>query len=221
MRIGLFGGTFNPVHYGHLRAAKEVSQGFNLEKLYFIPSALPPHKDIQEVASAVDRIEMTRMAVAGNPEFILSDVELKRPGLSYTIDTVKHFQDNLDAGTELFLIMGVDAFLEIDTWKSFEQLFRMLPMIIMTRPLPDGRPHSLGWKNMTEFIQNTISTTYQFSEKDGCYHHEQHYPVYRYNISMLDISATNIRKQIQKGQSIRFLVPENVENYIYERGLYA
>ena len=221
MRIGLFGGTFNPVHYGHLRAAKEVCQGFNLEKLYFIPSALPPHKDIQEVASAVDRIEMARMAVAGNPEFILSDVELKRTGLSYTIDTVKHFQDDLNAGTELFLIMGVDAFLEIDTWKSFEQLFKMLPMIIMTRPLPDGRPHSLEWESMTDFMHKKISSGYRFSEKDGCYHHKQHYPVYRYNISMLDISATNIRKQVQKKQSIRFLVPENVENYIYERGLYT
>ena len=92
MRIGLFGGTFNPIHYGHLRAAKEVCEGFELEKLYFIPSALPPHKDIQEVVSAVDRLEMTRLAIADNPEFILSDVELKRPGLSYTIDTVKHFQ---------------------------------------------------------------------------------------------------------------------------------
>jgi len=221
MRIGLFGGTFNPVHYGHLRAAKEVCEGFNLKNLYFIPSALPPHKDIKDVASAVDRIEMTRMAVADNPEFILSDVELKRPGLSYTIDTVKHFQEIQSAKTELFLIMGVDAFLEIDTWKSFEQLFRMLPMIIMTRPLPDGRPHSLEWKNMTEFMHKKISSAYHFSEKDSCYRHEQHYPVYRFNISMLDISGTNIRKRIQQGQSIRFLVPENVENYIYERGIYA
>jgi nicotinate-nucleotide adenylyltransferase len=221
MRIGLFGGTFNPVHYGHLRAAKEVCEGFALENLYFIPSALPPHKDAIDVVSVVDRLEMTRLAVTDNPEFILSDVELKRPGLSYTIDTVKHFKKSLNADVELFLVMGVDAFLEIDTWKSFKQLFRMLPMIIMTRPLPDGRPHSLEWKNMTAFIQENISGSYQFSEKDGCYRHDRHPPVYRFNISMLAISATKIRKMIQRGQSIRFLVPESVEKYIYERGIYA
>lgn len=221
MRIGLFGGTFNPVHNGHLRAAKEVCEGFDLQNLYFIPSALPPHKDIQDVASVVDRLEMTRLAITNNPEFILSDVELKRPGLSYTIDTVKHFKKNLNANVTLFLVMGVDAFIEIDTWKSFKQLFRMLPMIIMTRPLPDGRPHSLEWENMTAFIQEKISRSYQFSAKDSCYRHDRHHPVYRFNISMLDISGTKIRKQVQQGQSIRFLVPESVENYIYEQGIYA
>jgi len=221
MRIGLFGGTFNPVHFGHLRAAKEVCEGFDLQNLYFIPSALPPHKDIQDVASVVDRLEMTRLAITGNPEFILSDVELKRPGLSYTIDTVKHVKKSLNTNVTIFLVMGVDAFIEIDTWKSFKQLFQMLPMIIMTRPLPDGRPHSLEWENMTAFIQEKISSAYQFSAKDGCYRHDRYQPVYRFNISMLDISGTKIRKQVQQGQSIRFLVPESVEKYIYERGIYA
>ena len=221
MRIGLYGGTFNPVHYGHLRAAKEVCEGFDLEHLYFIPSALPPHKDIKGVVSVVDRLEMTRLAIIDNPEFILSDVELKRPGLSYTIDTVKHFKKSLDTDVKLFLIMGIDAFIEIDTWKSFRQLFRMLPMIIMTRPSPDGRPYSLKWENMTTFIEDKISGSYHLSVKDGCYHHNRHQPVYRFNISMLDISGTKIRKLIQAKQSIRFLVPKNVENYIYERGLYT
>ena len=221
MRIGLFGGTFNPIHYGHLRAAKVVCEGFDLEYLYFIPSALPPHKDIQEIASGVDRLEMTRLAITGNPEFILSDVELKRPGLSYTIDTVKHFKDGLNAEVDLFLVMGADAFFEIDTWKSFKQLFRMLPTIIMTRPPPDGRHCNLDRKSMTAFIQEKISTSYQFSTKDGCYGHHRHHPVYRFNISMLDISGTKIRQQVQLGRSIRFLVPESVENYIYERGIYT
>jgi nicotinate-nucleotide adenylyltransferase len=221
MRIGLFGGTFNPVHYGHLRAAMEVCEGFDLENIYFIPSSLPPHKNIQEVASVADRLEMTRLALKGNPKFVLSDVELKRPGLSYTIDTVKHFKKSLKADVDLFLVMGVDAFLEIDTWKSFEQLFRTLPMIIMTRPLADGRTYGNEWKNMTGFIQEKISRAYHFSEKDGCYRHERHHPVYRFNISMLDISGTRIRKLLQQGRSIRFLVPKSVENYIYERGIYA
>ena len=221
MRIGLFGGTFNPIHYGHLRAAKEVCEGFHLQTLYFIPSALPPHKDTQDVASAADRLEMTRIAVSGDPEFIPSDVELKRPGLSYTIDTVKYFKKSLNIKTDFFLVMGIDAFLEIDTWKSFKQLFRMIPMIVMTRPPLQAESHSTGRKDMTAFIRKKISDAYRFSAGDGGYHCDGYQPVYLFNISMLDISATKIRKRVQQGQSIRFLVPERVENYIHERGIYA
>ena len=110
MRIGLFGGTFNPIHYGHLRAAKEVCEGFGLQTLYFIPSALPPHKDTQDVASAADRLEMTRIAVSGDPEFIPSDVELKRPGLSYTIDTVKYFKKKPEHQDGFFSCYGNRCF---------------------------------------------------------------------------------------------------------------
>jgi nicotinate-nucleotide adenylyltransferase len=221
MRIGLFGGTFNPIHYGHLRAAKEVCEGFELQTLYFIPSALPPHKDTQDVASAVDRLEMTRIAIADTPEFILSDVELKRPGLSYTIDTVKYFKKRLNTSADLFLVMGIDAFLEIDTWKSFRHLFRMIPMIIMTRPPLQAESHSMGGKKMTAFIREKISDSYRFSTGDSGYHRDGYQPVYRLNISMLDISGTKIRNRVQQGQSIRFLLPESVENYIHERGIYA
>ena len=188
----------------------------------FIPSALPPHKDIKEVASVEDRLEMVRLAIADTPEFILSDVELKRPGLSYTIDTVNHFKKNPSTKVELFLVMGIDAFLEIDTWKSFQQLFRMLPMIIMTRPLPDGRAAQprVG-KHDHIYSRKNFGTLIDSRQRSSCYHHDRHHPVYRFNISMLDISGTKIRKQIQQGQSIRFLVPESVEKYIYERGIYA
>jgi len=221
MRIGLFGGTFNPIHHGHLRAAKEVQEGFNLKKLYLIPSALPPHKDMQDVVSATDRINMTRLAVQDLPDFILSDVELKRAGPSYTIDTVRYFKNQLESDSTLFLILGLDAFLEIDTWKSYKQLFQMIPMIVMTRPLPAVGSNHIEWKNMTEMIQTKISGSYQFSEKKGCYRHDRHYPVYRHTISMLDISGTKIRNLVQQKRSIRFLVPGSVENYIHERGLYA
>ena len=220
MRIGLFGGTFNPIHYGHLRAAIEVQEGFNLEKLYIIPSALPPHKDIQGVASANHRIAMARLAIENQPNLILSDVEARRAGPSYTIDTVQYFKDSLDAGTKLFLMMGMDAFLEIDTWKFYKQLFQELPMIIMTRPLPETAPPGLEGKDMTAYIETHISDAYRFSEKEGCYHHETYFPVYRCNISMLDISGTQIRNLIRQNKSIRFLVPEKVEKYIDEQGIY-
>jgi len=221
MRIGLFGGTFNPIHHGHLRAAKEVQEGFNLQKLYLIPSALPPHKDMQDVVSASDRINMTRLAVQDLPDFIISDVELNRAGPSYTIDTVRYFKDQLESDSTLFLILGLDAFLEIDTWKSYKQLFQMIPMIVMTRPLPAVGSNHVEWNSMTEIIQTKISGSYQFSEKQDCYHHDRQYPVYRHTISMLDISGTKIRSLVQQKRSIRFLVPARVENYIHERGLYA
>ena len=107
MRIGLFGGTFDPIHFGHLRAAKEVMQGFHLRKIFLIPAAIPPHKQNQGIASAQDRLEMTRLAVADDPTIRVSDVELNRPGYSYTIDTVTYYQKQNKGRDEFYFIMGV------------------------------------------------------------------------------------------------------------------
>ena len=221
MRIGLFGGTFNPIHHGHLRAALEIQEGFRLKKLYLIPAALPPHKDMKEVVSAADRIEMTRLAIQNRPDFILSDVELKRTGPSYTVDTVQHFQDELAPGSDLFLIMGLDAFLEIDTWKSYKRLLQMLPVIVMTRTVQDRLSTTTGWSAMTDLINTKISDGYQFVQERGCYQHDHYQPIYRHTISLLDISGTKIRRLVRQKRSIRFLVPQRVENYILEQEIYA
>jgi nicotinate-nucleotide adenylyltransferase len=129
MRIGLFGGTFNPVHFGHLRTVLEVRERFGLSRVYLIPSALPPHKSQVGIASPSDRLEMMRLAVANDSDFVLSDVELMRTGPSYTIDTLSYFANVLPETDPRFLIIGLDAFLEIHTWKDF--------MGILSRTPPD------------------------------------------------------------------------------------
>ena len=215
MRIGLFGGTFNPIHFGHLRAAEEVFDGFDMHHLYFIPSALPPHKDWEKVASAADRLEMTKLALTDHPGFLLSDAELQRCGPSFTIDTVNEFKDRLGADTEIYLVMGMDAFLEIDTWKSYRQLLALLPIVVMTRPCSAEKKH------MSEFIRSKISASYRFSEAEGAYLQDQLPQIFLFDISMLDISGTKIRHLVKQGCSIRFLVPPQVEAYIFERGIYT
>jgi nicotinate-nucleotide adenylyltransferase len=118
MKIGLFGGTFDPIHFGHLRSALEVREACGLERVVLIPAAVPPHKGWGAMAAAADRLQMIELAVAGAPGLAVSDVELRRAGPSYTIDTIRDFQGEIPGG-EIALIVGLDAFLEIDTWKSF------------------------------------------------------------------------------------------------------
>ena len=219
MSVGLFGGTFNPIHIGHLRTASEVAEAFNLERVFLIPTSLPPHKEIHGIAPPEKRLEMTRLAVEGNPVFRVSDVELKRSGISYTIDTVKYFKGVFTDQDALFLIMGMDAFLEVDTWKSFKELFQLIPVIIMERPGMDHRGYLIK-NDLLEFIRDKISDAYQFNVNKACYCHNALQTIYHIKVSLLDISGTKIRNLIRKEKSIRFLVPENVEDYIYEQGLY-
>jgi nicotinate-nucleotide adenylyltransferase len=216
MSVGLFGGTFNPIHSGHLRAASEVAEEFNLERIFLIPASFPPHKEIYGIAPPEKRLEMTRLAVEGTPVFSVSDVELKRSGISYTIDTVKYFKRVYTGQDTLFLIMGMDAFLEVDTWKSFKELFQLIPVIIMERPSMDHRGHVIK-NDLREFIRDKISDAYQFNVDKACYSHHALHTIYHIKVSLLDISGTKIRDLIRKGRSIRFLVPENVEDYIYDR----
>jgi nicotinate-nucleotide adenylyltransferase len=218
MRIGLFGGTFNPIHFGHLRTASEVAGAFKLERILFIPAYLPPHKETHEIAPPENRLEMVHLAVEGNPAFTVSDVELKRTGVSYTVDTVKYLKNELLNQDELFLIMGVDAFLEVDTWKSYKELFQLIPVIIMQRPIMVSGGYRLK-TDLLKFIKKNISDSYQF-KNESCYFHIKFSKIYYYNVSLLEISGTKIRKLIQNGKSIRYLVPEPVENYIYEQELY-
>ncbi|MFO7666785.1 MAG: nicotinate-nucleotide adenylyltransferase [Desulfobacterales bacterium] len=219
-RIGLLGGTFNPVHFGHLRSAVEVQHRFALESVCFIPSLLPPHKDSSCVADAMDRLEMIRMAISGYPALTVSDVELKRSGPSYTIDTVKHFKSFQTDQTDFYLIVGLDAFLEIDTWKSFRELFGLVPFIVMSRPGLNYEDSATELKNLGDYLNSKISTGYYFSKQDSCYMHKANKPVYIFEVSLIDISSTKIRRMVQKGEPISFLVPANVELFIKSRDLY-
>lgn len=213
MRLGLFGGTFNPIHLGHLRAAVEVREVFNLDRLLLIPSAHPPHKVADHVANAEDRLEMVRLAIQDEPSLEISDVELARPGLSYTIETLRYFQEEFGSETDIHFIVGQDAFSEITTWKSYKALFVTAHFIVMTRPRP--KLHSLE-----DFIHTQISSEYKFDPISNLYSHPRWCTIYCLNITHLDISATKIREWVRRGRSIRFLVPDVVQGFIDRKRLY-
>ncbi len=220
MRIGLFGGTFNPVHCGHLRAALEVKEGFPLDACYWIPSAVPPHKSGRAVTGAADRVEMIRRAIDGCEGFTLCDVELQRSGPSYTVDTVAHLKNVLPKKTELYLLIGLDAFLEIDTWKDYRQLLKQLPFIVMTRPDSGGKHLAEPGRRVAEYLQKHISADYDCSRQPTCFTHQRLQAVFTFPVTLMDISSSGIRGLIQQGRSIRYLVPESVRAYIGEKGLF-
>ena len=213
MRLGLFGGTFNPIHLGHLRAAVEVREAFNLDRLLLIPSAHPPHKVADHVANAEDRLEMVRLAIQDEPSLETSDVELARPGLSYTIETLRYFQEECGSETDIHFIVGQDAFSEITTWKSYQAFFVTAHFIVMTRPRP--KLHSLE-----DFIHTRISAEYQYDPTSNLYSHPRWCTIFCLNITHLDISATKIREWVRRGRSIRFLVPDVVQGFIDKKRLY-
>jgi len=220
MRFGLFGGTFNPVHLGHLRAALEVKEGFVLEEIFLIPAALPPHKIPGVVADAGDRLHMLNLALDDTAGLSVSDVELKRSGPSYTIDTVKHFKSTLPEKSQIYLIMGLDAFLEIDSWRSYEELLEQVPIIVINRPKKDRRLSSVEWELMDDYLKSSISGDYKFSELQSCYLAGDKQPIYIFEVTALDISSTGIRSLINEGRSIAYLVPRKAAKFITSRGLY-
>lgn len=220
MRIGLFGGTFNPIHRGHLRAASEVKKGFNLDQVFLIPAALPPHKTPGAVADADDRLQMIHLATKGLSGITVSDVELNRPGPSYTIDTVCHFKQTFADDSRIYLIMGLDAFLEISTWKSHAELLEQIAFIIMARPdkaYPDAHQ---GWKILEDYLKLTLSEDYEFLPAPGCYQSEGKPPIHIIDIDALDISSTKIRENVKKEKTIDHLVPTRVAEFIQSKGLY-
>ena len=221
MRIALFGGTFDPIHFGHLRAALEVKQGFELDQIVMIPAAQPPHKTGDQVSDAMDRLKMVELGMSGYSGFSVSDVELQRSGPSYAIDTINHFKTSSSKDTGIFFISGLDAFLEIDTWKSYEELLRQIAFIVIDRPISDGSNTASRWKRLEEFIKTKISADYKFSDPSACFIHSDARPIYIFDVTSLDISSTRIRNLVKSGQPITYLVPEAVENYIIRRGLYT
>lgn len=132
-RIGILGGTFDPIHIGHLILAQEAHIRLRLDKVVFVPAATPPHKDPQSVAPASHRLHMVELAVSGDPRFEVSDVELRRPGRSYTVDTLRHMR-RLWPDVQLFLLIGVDNLKELTTWKEYEALFQLSRIVVAYRP---------------------------------------------------------------------------------------
>ena len=213
MRVAIFGGTFNPIHLGHLRAAEEIRERFHLQEVIFIASAVPPHKAVEGGIPGEHRMEMVRLAIAGNPHFSLSDIELKRPGKSYSIGTIQFFRQRYGSDLDLFFILGMDAFLEIGTWKSFQELFSLCHFIVMTRPGFD-KDFSV------DIIPGEIADAFTYQEGGNRFIHRDGHSVYVQGVTFLDISSTKIRQEIHEGRSIRYLVPREVERYIERHRFY-
>jgi nicotinate-nucleotide adenylyltransferase len=221
MRIGLFGGTFDPIHFGHLRAALEVKEGFELDRVFLIPAAVPPHKTPEGVAPAADRLQMIELAVAGEPGLAASDVEIRRQGPSYTIDTVRHFHREASDGAELFLIMGRDAFLEIDTWKSYRELLSLVTVIVITRPHGDGPTAGRCGDELADFLRCRVSADIAASGPPVRFSGSGIREVSLFAVTALDISSSRIRSLVRAGRSIRFLSPAAVCDCIQTKGLYS
>ncbi len=236
-RIGLFGGTFNPIHYGHLRPAVEVFEHFGLDEIRFIASAVPPHKGREHMAESADRLEMTRLSINGFHGFAISDIENRRKDKtpSYTIDTIREFQNGSEGNEAFFFLIGIDAFVEIESWKSYKALFENVPFIVMTRPEPQPHQKTRYKKMIQNTLQKHVSDRYYFCTKRKCFRGDGglpapeddyawvgkgYQPVYMIQVSLLDISSSKIRALVKQRKSIRYLVPRQVEDYIRKKGLY-
>ncbi len=193
-RLGIMGGTFDPIHYGHLVTAEAARTRFALDRVVFVPSGRPPHKQ-PAATDTTDRLFMTQMAIVTNPGFDISDTEIRREGYSYSIDTVREFIRLYGPETELFFITGADAILQIATWRNADELVHLCSFIAASRPGFD----LAELKRLPETWQQRISL---------------------FEIPALAISSTDIRRRVRQGDSIKYLLPEAVEHYILRRGLY-
>jgi len=212
-KIGLFGGTFNPIHCGHLRPAEEIADLLGLDPVVFIPASDPPHKEKKDLLPAPLRAEMVRLAIADNPRFSFSDAEIARPGKSYSVETIPGFRRLWGAEAELYFILGLDAFLEIGTWKDPATLFTLCHFVILTRP---------GFEKIftPEHLPVDLAPEFCYDPKKDGYMHKSGFGVFPREITALDISSTRIREAVRRGKSIRYLVPPAVERFIAAQGLY-
>ena len=198
-KIGIIGGTFDPIHYGHLILAEYSRTVFGLNEVLFIPTGTPPHKDEEGISSADCRYHMTLLATNTNPHFIVSTIEMKRKGTTYTIDTIKQLKEE-NYSVDYYFILGEDSLLEIHTWKEYDQLLRLCKFIVARRPYTDKK-----------FLMDRVE------ELNSLY--GEH--IYILDAPLIEISSTQIRHRINMGLSIRYLVPEAVERYIYKYKMYV
>lgn len=213
MRIGLLGGTLDPIHFGHLRSAEEIREALELDEIWFMPAALPPHKEPSKLTPFIHRLAMVELAVASMDYFKTTAIEDERPGPSYSIDTLKELRERHKDEAEFFFILGSDAFLDIETWKEYGSLTDYASLVIMRR----GHEDSSGLK---EIISRAFPSHCIQGENDIFIAHDGG-AIYLYSVTYLAISGTDIRRRARSGLSVRFLVPEEVRTYMKKNSLYA
>ena len=198
MRLGLFGGTFDPVHCGHLILAEQCREQCALDEVKFLPSGSPPHKQGQEMTPGPVRSEMLELATAGHSQFVVDRMELEREGPTYTVETLQQLHSE-KPGRELFFLIGADSLNDLSTWREPERIAELATIVAVNRgdrPLPD-------WVSLRSALGEAVTSRIQLVTMPG-----------------IDLTATDIRRRVREGKSIRFLVPRAVEIYIAEQGLY-
>jgi len=214
MKWGLLGGTFDPIHIGHLRSAEEVRELFNLDRIIFIPASVPPHKSTAGISPFTHREQMVHLAIENNPYFSFSGVEKEREGKSYSVETIAYFQKKYGKDLEIYFIVGQDAFQAIMTWKDWERLLVMCHFVVMTRP-------GYEKKDLQGILPSSFADAFTYREEDRGFHGPGGYAVYFREVTFLDISSSRIRQLARQGRSTNYLVPDAVGRYFLQQGLYG
>ena len=196
-KYGIFGGTFNPIHYGHLLICEYLKEELDLDKIIFIPTGNPPHKDLD--VSAEHRYDMVKLAIESNPGFEISDIETKRVKLSYTVDTVRELK-KVYKEEKLFFLIGLDTLFQLKTWKKIEELSKEIEFVVALRPKYIDIEEI---NRELKFLRENYGTKVEII----------HTPLY-------EISSTELRERIKEEKSVKYLIPEEVVNYIKESGFY-
>jgi nicotinate-nucleotide adenylyltransferase len=224
VRLGVMGGTFNPIHYGHLVAANEVREAFALDMVIFVPASIPPHKDQTDIIDARHRLMMTILATVSHPHFAVSSIEIDRPGASYSVDTIAELKQMYREPLTIYFILGIDAFVDIASWRQPDVLLRSCHTIITSRPgynlyelapillqrLSELYP-GLKFEPVAEGKELPVSN---FRVSHTAYHISLH------EVSALDISSTRVRQRVKAGHTVAYLLPESVDVYIRKYQLY-
>jgi nicotinate-nucleotide adenylyltransferase len=212
-RLGILGGTFDPVHLGHLRIAEEAVDQLRLDGLLFVPAATPPHKVDRVSQPFHHRCRMLELAVADNPRFSLSTIEEQLPGRSYTVVTLRKMHVDATRCVEFYFLVGMDGFLELDTWWHYRDLFQLARIVVLERP---------GYQaaDILRVLRQGVSPLYEAGADGARFVHPHLHPVHALRNTCLDISSTAIRRLCAEGRSIRYLVPPDVLGYILAHALY-
>ncbi len=212
MKLGILGGTFNPIHHAHLRIAEEVREACALDQVLFLPAALPPHKEVAGDTPFAHRLAMVNAAIADNPHFASSDLETRRTGKSYSVHTLEILREERPQD-ELYFIIGMDSFRDLASWREYPRLFELAHLVVASRPgVETEDPRTLlPIAIRTEFCYNCASKSLR---------HKSGTSVIFLQETFLDISSTRIRHLVKQGRSVRYLVHPLVNEYIVSHGLY-
>lgn len=203
MRVGLFGGTFDPIHLGHLIKAEEAREALSLDEVWLVPAGQPWLKSDRQVSEAHHRLAMVELAVASNSHFRVSDMEVRRPGPSYTLDTLLEMRRHLGPEAEIFLLLGADSLRHIERWHKPEQVLKLAELVTFSRPRGEGGQAD-GFQ--PEWLDRILpGAGKEVILLDG---------------SQIAVSGTDIRRRVADGRSIKYRVPEQVKAYILQHGLY-